>query len=60
MDHNEIDGIKEAPNFRKYMPYWRFEQIRAQVKYKKATLGAGPNIQEMLIQMVADFNKIWR
>eukprot|EP00873_Tetraselmis_striata_P037229 jgi/Tetstr1/457493/TSEL_044075.t1 len=32
-DHTEADGIREAPNFQKYMPHWRFERIRALVKF---------------------------
>lgn len=56
-DHTMTDGIREAPNFQKYMPYWRFEQIRALVKYSKAAPRAGPNTWEMFNQMVADFNK---
>eukprot|EP00873_Tetraselmis_striata_P033157 jgi/Tetstr1/453421/TSEL_040403.t1 len=56
-DHTESDGIREASNFQKYMPYWRFELIHALVKYSKATPGAGPNTTEMFNQMVADFNK---
>mmetsp|Transcript_24839 Transcript_24839/g.63963 ORF Transcript_24839/g.63963 Transcript_24839/m.63963 type:complete len:234 (-) Transcript_24839:193-894(-) len=56
-DHTEADGIREAPNFQKYMPHWRFEQIRALVKFSKAAPGAGPDTWQMFTQMVEDFNR---
>eukprot|EP00873_Tetraselmis_striata_P017873 jgi/Tetstr1/438137/TSEL_002863.t1 len=40
-------GIRKAPNIQKYMPHWRFEQIRALVKFSKVAPGAGPDTWKM-------------